>query len=421
MRSCVALVGVIVLTQFVYGQGPGNPYGFNRKPQFSVPGQLPPSMLMPKRVTPNGQQKTVAIAPKTVRFDPRLIRLSHMQNRWVLFAGNVQLRDFAGDERTAQEAFRLIQRLHLNEHGQIGSPQPIMEYWLTNGAAPVSLSTTGLKTKPVDPERIRAERFLQQWVVRDDHHILFNFGTQEADARAAVRIIRRYRFKRIGYVGYPQPNMIYFLGEQDNRANGKSNKTVPTQPIQQTKSTITKEQQSIAAIMAVQHLAKGYGQLSAPMTQESMRFRFEPRQTKLLHRNGSWQLCFQNETIADFGKDYYQAQQLQSWLQQYGCNELHRVGFPNPVLTYFLINGVPARGAKLSMSGQKLHLRLLELRQIEGQWNLCQQNRVLLPLGNHRGHAEQALQVIRRYGFDYMAMPVGLSSQCAVPFLLRSR
>ena len=52
--------------------------------------------------------------------------------------GNLEtvLKDFGRNEREARQAWYLIRELRLNQHATIGTPRPVVEYWLHDGHAP---------------------------------------------------------------------------------------------------------------------------------------------------------------------------------------------------------------------------------------------------------------------------------------------
>ena len=48
-------------------------------------------------------------------------------------------------------------------------------------------------------------------MLSDGRRKLFNFGPHEADARAALEVLRRYEFNEVGFIGSPGPSMSYLL------------------------------------------------------------------------------------------------------------------------------------------------------------------------------------------------------------------
>ena len=54
---------------------------------------------------------------------------------------------------------------------------------------------------PIDAPSLRVEKTQEQWVLRDDHRVLFSFGQNQADARQALTVVQKYGFTQIGTVG----------------------------------------------------------------------------------------------------------------------------------------------------------------------------------------------------------------------------
>src|SRR5262245_63118150 len=86
------------------------------------------------------QAPQAALLPpeQLVTFDWRQAELRRAQTGWQIQAGGVVLKEFA-HEADGLEALRLIQELRLTQHGVIGTPQPVLEYWLTDDHAPATL------------------------------------------------------------------------------------------------------------------------------------------------------------------------------------------------------------------------------------------------------------------------------------------
>src|SRR5207244_83919 len=103
---------------------------------------------------------------------PQLVDLQWRDDGWQLVDDGIILKDFGRREKEARAALSLIRDLGLTQRGTVGSPQPIMEYWLANGHAPSGVMR-GLRPKPIDLASLRVEEAQKQWVVRDQYQILF--------------------------------------------------------------------------------------------------------------------------------------------------------------------------------------------------------------------------------------------------------
>jgi hypothetical protein len=197
--SLLVLAGAsLALGQTWREKGP-RPHGADRRdaapqPLPTVPDDAPP-------------------VEQLTRFDYRLATLDWDGKRWQLRAGTVLLKDFGTHEAEAREALRIVRTLCLTQRGTVGSPQPVMEYWLAEGHAPQALAG-GFRTTPFDLEHLRVERVQAAWCIRDDDRVLLTFGPHADQARQALAVLRRYGFSRVGYVGGGVPFMMYFLAGQ---------------------------------------------------------------------------------------------------------------------------------------------------------------------------------------------------------------
>src|SRR5262249_7086077 len=182
------------------------------------PMQLPRTSPSPESapspaavVGPPAPNLPVTLAENLSNFDDRLADLHWTDGHWQLSAGSQLLKDFGRRESDARKALALIRELHLTQHGTIGSPRPIVEYWLSDGRVPTE-ALPGLRTMPVDRTTLRAEQVQGFWCVRDERSTFFNFGSHRDEAEQTVAIVKHYAFDRLALVGQPTPVMLLFLG-----------------------------------------------------------------------------------------------------------------------------------------------------------------------------------------------------------------
>jgi hypothetical protein len=64
-----------------------------------------------------------------------------------------------------------------------------------------------------NPDTTQAARIGGRWKVVDGSHWMLDTGSNEADARRAVDIIRHYRLSRQCFVGRPNASMTYWLSQ----------------------------------------------------------------------------------------------------------------------------------------------------------------------------------------------------------------
>ena len=65
---------------------------------------------------------------------------------------------------------------------------------------------------PFDPKRVAAQKINGTWKVVDGNHWMLDFGSKEAEAKKAVKIIKHYKMNQICFVGRPSRDqlMMYF-------------------------------------------------------------------------------------------------------------------------------------------------------------------------------------------------------------------
>ena len=93
----------------------------------------------------------------------------------------------------------------------VGRPDPSMEYYLVNGNAPVG-SWPGEDCISFDPEEIEVRHVGGRWKIAENNHWIMDFGDKRNEALQAHRLIKRYGFTYVCFVGRPKPSMKYFRG-----------------------------------------------------------------------------------------------------------------------------------------------------------------------------------------------------------------
>src|SRR5438046_2559711 len=106
----------------------------NQPVKFSSPN---PAELPPRpSLVGTAPDKLPAVLENRISFSPDSIEVKQNNFRWQIWAGKTLVKDFAENRDNAYEARRLIADLKLTERNVIGTPDPVMEYWLTGDAAP---------------------------------------------------------------------------------------------------------------------------------------------------------------------------------------------------------------------------------------------------------------------------------------------
>lgn len=361
-------------------------------------------------------------AENLVRFDPSQVDVQWLDNRWQLVAGDKVLKDFGRREMEARQALRIVRELGLTQFGTIGSPRPVLEYWLVNGNAPQGMAP-GLRTLSFDPTSLRVEQNQGQWWVRDAYRPLFTFGAHADEARQALDILRTHGFARVGYVGQGTPDMIVFLGGSAGLQRGAMSGPPSLSPRAVLHPQVTQANEQHpgamptpppeanglrqASALAPTPLPSGR-QLASPATTApdlaalGERVPFDWRQVQMRHDNRDWKLMAGSYTLADFGSDESEARRAYNAVQYYRFTEHWLVGRPQPAFSYFLAAGQAPRGLQFGLNSLPFRPDTLAVKQQGNAWVIGDGTQTVLSFGSRAEEARQVLQVIQRYKFDHL-------------------
>jgi hypothetical protein len=359
------------------------------RPGAKLPDLSAPSGLAPGSVTPPSQPLAqpateVPAAPVPQRFENSALRLKLEGGSWQLWGGSQLLKDFGPSPAEAREALQLFRDLRVNARGSIGG---VFEYWLTDDAAPSSI-TRYRQVVAFDPASLRVEALSGQWVLRDAHVILYNFGRSESDARQALAVCRQFGFNELGYVGHPTPALKYLLRNPNPPAPKRSARDAA--PLS-------------ARLQAAETPSKPLVLPDAGTVGD--RVPLDARRLDLRRESGEWLLYAGKTPLGRFGVSERDAGAAVQLLQQYRVTELCRLG--QSEFGFFLSNGrAPEGGSIVGLSARPLRADQLSVRQIGGSWAVCEGTRTLWDFGERADDARHALAAIRHYGFNY-AVPVG--------------
>lgn len=330
-------------------------------------------------VAPLSAQTAAATAPQP--FDRNLLRLKRERLQWQLWAGNLLLKDFGTSEADAREALQLFRDLRVNSCGSIGG---IFEYFLTDGQAPTAPTRNKLVV-PFNPESLRAEPVGDHWVLRDRATILYDFGSSQSDAQAALSICRQYGFNQLGVFGQPTPAMRYlFRSTSPLLAERRSGAVV-----QAAASHVQRPQLKLPGRPA-------FGEISP----------LDARRLTVRKENGDWIIGSPNAEWCAFGPREHDARVALQALQQFRVTDLCRVG---PEFSFMLSNGHAPRGTLLGLPARSFRIESLTLRRAGGDWTLCEDRRPLWNFRENETEARNTLAAIRHYQFDSaIALPGGL-------------
>ena len=350
-------------------------------------------------------------------FDWRGIELLPAETGWQLRAADVVLKEFQR-EADAREALRLVKDLQLTQRGVIGTPQPVLEYWLSDGHAPTALPRER-RVLFFDPDTLRVEAVQGCCFLRDAHQILFNFGGHAEDAHQALAMIRRYGFNQIGFVGNGAPAMMYFLVDQNRAADkqkpaGPFGKQIPLpEPL---KPNVAGDPKGMPSTVPFTRQLATSSPLLPEQSSAAERVPFNWRQVQVRQDHGDWKLMAGSYVLANCGRSDRTASDALRVLQHYRFTEHCRIGQPTPSFTFFLVNGQPPRGVMFGLNSVPFRPETLAVQQLGGVWVVSDGGRPILEFGDKADDARTALQLIQRLHFDHLCR-VG----AGMTFLVRSR
>jgi hypothetical protein len=405
----------------------------------SLPGassagtRLPPNLIAPLGTVPPLPSQEPA---NLTTFDYHLLELRWVDNRWQLYAGGLLLKDFGIRQYEGREALRILRDLRVNQHGTIGSPKPVLEYWLVDGKAPEAFPA-GLRLLPIDRGTLRVEQIQGQWCLRDGQRLLFTFGSHEHEAQKALELIRRHGFSQVGYVGQPVPAMLYFLGNGSAMASSTPPPSAPNSPpadtSQASKAPVQTPLPQPPINPAAQSLSNFHPaglipprQLNVPqvagLSTAKERVTFDPRQVQVRRDGVEWKLYYGAYALANFGSSDAaprEAHQALSAVQFYRFTEQDLVG-EQPGFSYFLSSGKAPKGLLFGVRNQPFRPEMVNVRQSGEHYVLCDEDRPLLNFGDRADDARRVMQAIKHYQFDHLCR-VGHEEGKGMMFFVQTR
>ncbi len=152
--------------------------------------------------------RAAAIHEDCVGFNPNHIKVARIHGRWKVVEGNHLLFDFGSKRNEARETLRIIKHYGMNQSCFVGRPRPSFQYMLRSGQAPTG-RLRGEDCIGFNPSGIRVEKVRGQWKIVEGSHYLFDFGTNEKEARKAFSVMKKHRFSESCFVGRPKPGFQY--------------------------------------------------------------------------------------------------------------------------------------------------------------------------------------------------------------------
>lgn len=128
---------------------------------------------------------------------------------------------------------------------------------------------------------------------------------------------------------------------------------------------------------------------------------FNPANIAVIQANNRWKIADGSHWMFDFEGRQDEARQALRILRHYGANQTCYVGRPQPSLTYLLSNGAAPSGGLQGEDCLAFNNANLAVIQAGGRWKIADGSHWLFDFADNKGEAEQALAVIRKYGFSH--------------------
>ena len=330
--------------------------------------------------------------------DAASVTVKRINGSWQVWGGQRVLRDLGNDEGTAQNVARTLRDLHPTEWVRIGSPRPVVEYGLTNGRPPVIAGFPKM-VLGIDLRTARVEPVKGVWCVRDDNGILFNFGSNRADADQALAVVQRYGFNRVGLVGPPgSPALTYLFvaleSDKGPRAGGAS-LTAAAQEMSLTRTGIP-----VAGV--------GYvGEM----------IRIDPRKVEARRDHGEWVIAHGPDVLGHFGPWEWTARDAVRAVQDGKFTEFCRFGSAG--LTFFLSSGQAPTKVPFAAQGRRFNLPDLKAQPINDRWAVTEGGRHLFDVSGP-DEGEQLIRLLRHFHFDQVCL-LGPTPKAGLQFLAKGR
>ena len=128
---------------------------------------------------------------------------------------------------------------------------------------------------------------------------------------------------------------------------------------------------------------------------------FNPATTTVQQIQGSWKIVDGSHWMFDFGNNASEARKALAIIQKYRMNQSCFVGRPNPSFQYMLVSGNAPVGALGGEDCVSFNPATTTDQQIQGSWKIVDGNNWLFDFGSNKAEADQALAIIKKYGFTH--------------------
>ena len=324
------------------------------------------SILITVLVLGIGLSTPALCAEDCIKFSPDKAEVKQINGRWKVVQGDMWMLDFDQSEAEAQKALSIIQHYKLDSQCYVGRPGPSMEYWLVGGKSPAG-SFEGEDAVPFNPDTTEAKLVNGSWKVVDGDHWLLDFGDNEGEAQASLKLIKKYGFNHICFVGRPDPGMTYF----------RKDKMLVPMPGGLERTPIK------------------------PLIREDC-IKFDPNLVEAKRVDGRWKVVQGDMWMLDFDQSQTEAQKAAKIIKHYNMDSQCYVGRPGPSMEYWLVGGRPPIGKVSGEDAVAFNPSTVEAKMVNGSWKVVDGDHWILDFADNEAEAQTALGLIKKYEFDHI-------------------
>lgn len=140
--------------------------------------------------------------------------------------------------------------------------------------------------------------------------------------------------------------------------------------------------------------------VETPLPQPEAKFAIDSGAVTVKKIGGSWQVWAGPLPLKNLGNDETGAKDIVRVMHEQRPTEWVQIGSPRPIVEYGLTNGRPAITAGFPRAVAPIDLRTVRVEPVKGVWCLKDAGNIHFNFGLNKGDADQALAVIRKYGFN---------------------
>ena len=158
-------------------------------------------------------------------------------------------------------------------------------------------------------------------------------------------------------------------------------------------------------------------QLEVPLPYAEEKLPLDAGTVTLKRVNNSWQVWAGPRLLKDLGDQEESAKDVVRALRELRPTEWVGIGGPRPIVEYGLINNRPPTTAGFPRAVVPIDLKTVRVEPVKGVFVLRDDENILFNFGLKKADADQALGVVRKYGFNRVGM-VGLPAPVMTYFFV---